>query len=66
MRLARLLLATSGLLLVAGSAEAQRAPVLRQVKTPHPYYFREMLIPQLRDEQPFFYPYKRILFWAQK
>ena len=26
---------------------AQRAPVLRQVKTPHPYYFREMLIPQM-------------------
>ena len=29
------------------SAEAQRAPVLRQVKTPHAYYFREMLIPQV-------------------
>ena len=31
----------------AGAAQAQRAPVLRQVKTPHAYYFREMLIPQL-------------------
>jgi hypothetical protein len=32
---------------MAGTAEAQRAPVLRQVKVPHPYYFREMLIPQV-------------------
>jgi dipeptidyl aminopeptidase/acylaminoacyl peptidase len=32
---------------LAGPAEAQRAPVLRQVRTPHPYYFREMLIPQV-------------------
>jgi TolB protein len=31
----------------AGTAQAQRAPVLRQVKVPHPYYFREMLIPQV-------------------
>jgi TolB protein len=30
-----------------GTAYAQRAAVLRQVKTPHPYYFREMLIPQV-------------------
>jgi hypothetical protein len=35
------------LALVAGPTEAQRAPVLRQVRTPHPYYFREMLIPQV-------------------
>jgi len=28
-------------------ASAQRAPVLKQVKVPHPYYFREMLIPQV-------------------
>jgi Tol biopolymer transport system component len=48
LRLARpILLATFGLLIVSGSAEGQRAPVLRQVKTPHPYYFREMLIPQV-------------------
>lgn len=31
----------------AAAAQAQRAPVLGQVKTPHAYYFREMLIPQL-------------------
>ncbi|MEZ0332440.1 MAG: CehA/McbA family metallohydrolase [Gemmatimonadales bacterium] len=30
-----------------GQVEAQRAPVLKQVKVPHPYYFREMLIPQV-------------------
>jgi TolB protein len=48
LRLARaLLLTTVGLPIVSGTAEAQRAPVLRQVKTPHPYYFREMLIPQV-------------------
>jgi Tol biopolymer transport system component len=32
---------------VPAPAAAQRAPVLRQVKVPHPYYFREMLIPQV-------------------
>ena len=48
MRLARrLLLATVVPAVVYGTAAAQRAPVLRQVKTPHPYYFREMLIPQV-------------------
>src|SRR5262249_8046226 len=26
--------------------EAQRSPVLQQVKVPHPYYYREMFIPQ--------------------
>ncbi len=31
----------------AAPVAGQRAAVLRQVKTPHPYYFREMLIPQL-------------------
>jgi TolB protein len=35
------------LTLAGGTAHAQRQPVLRQVKTPHPYYFREMLIPQV-------------------
>jgi Tol biopolymer transport system component len=29
-----------------GALLAQRAPVLRQIKVPHPYYFREMFIPQ--------------------
>ncbi|HEY9508037.1 MAG TPA: CehA/McbA family metallohydrolase [Gemmatimonadales bacterium] len=43
----RILLATLGAVTAAGSAEAQRAPVLRQVQTPHAYYFREMLIPQV-------------------
>lgn len=32
---------------LTGQADAQRAPVLKQVKVPHPYYFREMLIPQV-------------------
>jgi hypothetical protein len=41
-------LALSACLVLAGApVHAQRAPVLRQVKTPHPYYFREMLIPQM-------------------
>jgi trans-aconitate 2-methyltransferase len=26
--------------------------------------YRQMLIPQLEDERPYFYPYPRILFWA--
>jgi hypothetical protein len=43
----RLSLTSLALVLLSGSAVAQRAPVLRQVKTPHPYYFREMLIPQV-------------------
>jgi len=34
--------------LVAGAlAYAERAPVLRQIDLPHPYYFREMYLPQL-------------------
>src|SRR5882762_2328961 len=34
--------------LVAGSfAHAERVPVLRQIDLPHPYYFREMYLPQL-------------------
>jgi TolB protein len=45
--LAPLALAVSALALAGGSAVAQRAPVLRQVKAPHAYYFREMLVPQL-------------------
>jgi TolB protein len=28
-------------------SSAQRAPVLRQINEPHPYYFREMYLPQL-------------------
>jgi Tol biopolymer transport system component len=34
--------------LAAGSlAQAERAPVLKQIDLPHPYYFREMYLPQL-------------------
>ena len=27
--------------------------------------YRELLLPQLADERPFFYAYPRILFWGQ-
>jgi TolB protein len=42
----------SRVILLAGmaaavSAYAERAPVLRQIDLPHPYYFREMYLPQL-------------------
>ena len=43
----RLVIPWLALVASAGTGAAQRAPVLRQVKTPHPYYFREMLIPQV-------------------
>jgi hypothetical protein len=43
----RLSLTSCALVLLWGGAAAQRAPVLRQVQAPHPYYFREMLIPQV-------------------
>jgi len=36
-----------GLLVGAVPASAQRAPVLQQVKVRHPYYYREMFIPQV-------------------
>ena len=45
--LRRAVLPAACLAIGAGTADAQRAPVLRQVKTPHAYYFREMLIPQM-------------------
>jgi len=35
------------LLTVAASPAAQRLPVLKQIDVPHPYYFREMYLPQL-------------------
>jgi TolB protein len=35
------------LLALAAPLEAQRAPVLRQIQVPHPYYYREMYLPQL-------------------
>ncbi|HUD96859.1 MAG TPA: CehA/McbA family metallohydrolase [Woeseiaceae bacterium] len=34
-------------LLVVSTADAQRAPVLQQIKVPHDYYFREMYLPQV-------------------
>jgi len=33
--------------LIPGLLSAQRAPVLRQIKVPHSYYYREMYLPQL-------------------
>ena len=33
--------------LVPGIAAAQREPVLKQVAVPHPYYWREMYVPQV-------------------
>jgi TolB protein len=42
--LARTLL---GLLTLAASLQAQRQPVLSQIKVPHSYYYREMYLPQL-------------------
>src|SRR5205085_5421312 len=35
------------LLAVAAASFAQRRPVLQQVDLPHPYYWREMYVPQL-------------------
>lgn len=35
------------LLMTAASCFAQRDPVLKQIDLPHPYYFREMYLPQL-------------------
>ncbi len=35
------------LLLLCATSFAQRLPVLRQIDLPHPYYFREMYLPQL-------------------
>ncbi len=38
---------TLGLLFAAAPLDAQRQPVLRQIKVPHAYYYREMYLPQL-------------------
>ena len=46
MRRLSLLLAAAALLLSPAGLAAQRAPVLQQVKVRHPYYYREMFIPQ--------------------
>ena len=46
-----LLLAAASLAIASGSfvspVWAQREPVLKQIDVPHPYYFREMYLPQL-------------------
>ena len=42
-----LLLSLTLTLLAATPLGAQREPVLKQIKLPHPYYFREMYLPQL-------------------
>src|SRR5450432_4272739 len=34
-------------LFIAAPCFAQREPVLKQIDVPHPYYFREMYLPQL-------------------
>lgn len=36
-----------GILLIPGLLSAQREPVLKQIKVPHSYYYREMYLPQL-------------------
>jgi Tol biopolymer transport system component len=38
---------TLALALASGTLFAQREPVLKQIDLPHPYYFREMYLPQL-------------------
>ena len=43
--LRRTLVSTVGLL--PAIAAAQREPVLKQVVVPHPYYWREMYVPQV-------------------
>jgi dipeptidyl aminopeptidase/acylaminoacyl peptidase len=43
----RFLLTAAGALLAAAPVSAQRAPVLRQITVPHPYYYREMYLPQV-------------------
>jgi TolB protein len=35
------------LLALPGAVSAERAPVLRQIHVPHPYYYREMYLPQV-------------------
>ena len=44
---AGLRLALAGTALVPAALLAQRAPVLKQIDVPHPYYYREMYLPQL-------------------
>ena len=46
-QLNRLFLGFACFLVVAQASTAQRRPVLPQIDLPHPYYFREMYLPQL-------------------
>ncbi|MDB4912265.1 MAG: hypothetical protein JWO39_3088 [Gemmatimonadetes bacterium] len=43
----RILFAGAAALLSVSSLSAQREAVLKQINVPHPYYFREMYLPQL-------------------
>ncbi len=43
----RIAVALAGWVIGAGAAMAARAPVLDQIDLPHPYYYREMYLPQL-------------------
>src|SRR5512132_3647311 len=47
MSLVKTLAFTGGLGLFSSTVVAQRQPVLRQIKVPHSYYYREMYLPQL-------------------
>jgi TolB protein len=47
MNLVKVATALLGLLPLTTPVTAQRAPVLRQIKVPHSYYFREMYLPQV-------------------
>src|ERR1700742_4690360 len=44
---AQFLLMMLAVLAIAPGANAPRKPVLQQLQLPHPYYYREMYLPQL-------------------
>ena len=46
MSFVKFLLAAIGLSAIPGPLAAQREPVLKQIKVPHSYYYREMYLPQ--------------------
>jgi TolB protein len=46
MSFVKFLLLAAALSLLPGALGAQRQPVLRQIKVPHSYYYREMYLPQ--------------------
>jgi hypothetical protein len=53
-------------MVAAGPAPAQRAPVLGQIDLPHAYYFREMHLPQLTTgpSSPTFSPDGKALIYS--